>query len=312
MKSKVLLFCTLLSAGLGLYSCDTETTGDSSNYWTRNALTHLKLRGAVKTLTQTERVYNFNTEGNLSSQVVYGNETFYHYEDGKMVRSVSYYSGSEIGDTIRYEYDNVGKFIPRSTFHLFETGLVPALSAVITSQGRTDYDFHGSNLWIVYSINMGNDLRAMDTAVVAFTGNYPSSYTGVFEFMNNMTYAANGMFRTYSEGFLYPESSSTRAYSFLSNDDYLLMSSRVETSTGSYNNGTSTTSYTYNSHFDVLKETYVSSYMNGDEQSSYQSETEYSDYVYDSNGNWTSRKMRSKNQDVWSAYQTETRGFEYY
>ena len=312
MKSKVLLFCTLLSAGLGLYSCDTETTGDSSNYWTRNALTHLKLRGSVKTLTQSERVYNFNTEGNLSSQDVNGNETFYHYVDGKMVRSISYYSGSEIGDTILCEYANVGKFIPRNTFHLFEDGLVPALSAVISSQGRTDYDFHGSNLWIVYSTKVRNELVPMDTAVVAFSGNYPASYSNGSAFINNMTYANNGMFRTYNEGFLYPESSSTTAYSFLSNDTYLLMSSRVLTFTGSYNNEISTTSYTYNSRFDVLTETYVSSYINGDEQSSYQSETEYSDYVYDSNGNWTSRKMRSKNQDVWSAYQTETRGFEYY
>jgi hypothetical protein len=48
------------------------------------------------------------------------------------------------------------------------------------------------------------------------------------------------------------------------------------------------------------------------EQSSETWSSQWSDYVYDSTGNWTSRKTRSSSQGVWGDYTTETRSLTYY
>ncbi|MCX6307664.1 MAG: hypothetical protein NTY32_02145 [Bacteroidia bacterium] len=199
MKTR-LIVSALLVLALGFFSsCDQEgVNGDTSNYWNANALTKMKLRGAVHTLTletEGQTVFTFNTDGNLTSKVTtastYSNSYTYSYENGKLITetSTSTYSSSSpkratSTSTTTYEYQNTGKYIPRGPIHLYETGLVPSLSAIIYATNRQDFDFHGSDLWIVSSANgIPND-----TTVVKYTGNYPLSSQNSWSYCNNMTY----------------------------------------------------------------------------------------------------------------------------
>lgn len=311
MKTR-LFVSALLALSIGfLTSCDTEgVDGDISNYWSSNALTKLQLKGSVHTMTMNDdgqTVYTFNTDGNLTSKVQtgssYSNSYTYTYEDGKMISETSTYSSSTSSSqrasqtsTTFYEYENTGKYVPRGPFHIYEMGLVPALSAIIFPSSRTDFEFHGSDLWIISSSNG----VANDTTIVRYNDKYPSSSGNTWSYVNNMTYASNGMFLTYDEGFFGPNYDDKRAYTFLPDDKYLLIKKMVNTYTGT-NNTVNTTNYTYNDKKDIL------------EQSSEEWTTQWTDYDYDTAGNWTSRKTRySTGESTWSEYRTETRSFTYY
>ncbi len=311
MKTRLLVSAVLVLA-LGFFSsCDQEgVNGDTTNYWNANALTKMKLRGAVHTLTletEGQTVYTFNTDGNLTSKVTtgstYSNSYVYTYENGKLVTetATNTYSSNSAQRTTStsvttYEYENTGKYIPRGAFHIYEMGLVPSLSAIIYSTNRQDFVFHGSDLWIVSSANGVPN----DTAIVEYTGDYPSSVLMPWSYCRNMTYATNGMFLTYEEGFYGPSYDDNRAYTFQSDDTYLLVKKVVNTYTGT-NNNVSTTNYTYNDKKDIT------------EESSDSWASQWANYVYDSAGNWTSRQTRySTGETTWSAYTTETRTITYY
>jgi len=311
MKTRMFVSAILVLT-LGVFtSCDTGgVNGDNTNYWSSNALTKMQLRGAVHTLTvetEGQTVYTFNTDGNLTSKVMsgatYSNSYSYMYENGKLISetSMSTYSSSSpqratTTSTTTYEYENTGKYIPRGPFHLYEMGLVPSLSAAIYETSRQDYDFHGSDLWIVSSSNG----IPTDTAIVKYAGNYPLSTQTTWSYCNNMTYASNGMFLTYDEGFYGANYDDKRAYTYIPDDTYLLINKMVNTTTGT-SNSVSTTNYTYNDKKDIT------------EESSDAWATQWADYVYDSTGNWTSRKTRySTGETTWSSYTTETRLITYY
>jgi hypothetical protein len=207
MKTRLICTAFFVAAFCLFTSCDTEgVEGDTSNYWSSNALVKMKLRGSVHTMTVNndgETVYTFNSDGNLTSKVTtgsnYSNSSTYTYENGKLISETNTYTStasvqqrSSNSSTTNYEYENVGKYIPRGPFHLYEMGLVPALSAVINATNRVDYDFHGTDLWIVSSANGTPN----DTTIVTYSGNYPISTGNAWSYCNNMTYASNGMFLT--------------------------------------------------------------------------------------------------------------------
>ena len=311
MKTR-LFISALIVLSLGFFSsCNQEgVNGDTTNYWNANALTKMKLRGAVHTLTvetEGQTVYTFNTDGNLTSKVTtgttYSNSYTYTYENGKLISETSNYTYSSSSPkrasnitTTTYEYQNAGKYIPRGPIHLYETGLVPSLSAIINATNRQDFTFHGSDLWIVGSSNG----IPSDTTVVKYTGAYPSSILNSWSYCNNMSYATNGMFLTYDEGFYGPNYDNKRAYTFLPNDTYMLIKKMVNTNTGT-TNSVETTNYTYNEKKDIT------------EDASDSWATQWANYVYDSAGNWTSRQTRySTGETTWSAYTTETRSITYY
>jgi len=311
MKTR-LFVSALIVLALGFFSsCDQQgVNGDTSNYWNANALTKMKLYGAVHTLTvetEGQTVYTFNTDGNLTSKVTtgttYSNSYTYSYENGKLISETSTYTYSSISpqrasttSTTTYEYQNTGKYIPRGTFHLYAMGLVPSLSAVIYDTNRQDYVFHGTDLWIVSS----TDGIPNDTTVVKYTGDYPSSTINAWSYCNNMTYATNGMFLTYDEGFYGPNYDDKRAYTFLPDDTYLLIKKIVHNTSGSSASYTET-NYAYNDKKDITEEN-ASTWAK-----------QWANYVYDSAGNWTSRQTRfSTGETTWSEYTTETRSFTYY
>jgi len=303
MKTRLFVSALIVWSLCFMTSCDSSgVTGDTTNYWASNSLVRMQLHGAVHTMTKTVGqdvlVYTFNTDGNLVSESTTGlsgnYSTTYTYQNGKLI------STTNGNSTTTFEYGNTGKYIPEMPFHIYMMGLVPELSAMINSNYRTDYIFHGTDLWLITSAQG----IPTDTTVFQYTGSYPTSSTLYSDATNHstigMTYADNGMFKTYTEHYSGPSYLENSVVSFLADDVFQLEHNVVSTNTYENETNNSTTNFTYNDHQDMT------------EQSSETWSSQWSDYVYDSTGNWTSRKTRSSSQGVWGDYTTETRSLTYY
>lgn len=334
MKSNILVFLTFILFSFCFSACDTENVDPVervSNYWTSNDLTKLKLRGPVKTLTQGEDVYNFDKLGNKTFENINERKTTYTYKNGYLM-TASYsdtINNSSLSGFSKYEYKNKGKFIPIAPNKLNDYGLIFELSAIIGLMGRTDYEFHGNDLWIVHSYLSNNVLVTVDTTIVEYAGDFPIAMT-----KNNywelpiINYSNNGMFldftnttRTLSVA-PYPSTLTDITYTYFPNDTYLLPSKNVTSSRTieDYYTRTSikTINYTYNTFFDIESaetdlETFNLSF--DDSIMNLHKSTlivEYYDYVYDEKENWISRKSHTSIGEYWYGEQIETRTIEYY
>lgn len=292
-----------------LVSCDTEGTTDDpgntgTNYWNSNTLTRMQLRGSVHSLVQDEAgfqaTYTFNADGNLTSYLVVGRSLInYTYQDGKLV------SETFQSTTTNYEYNNAGKYVPLDAWELYDMGLVPGLSAIIEGQERWDYTFNGSKLLIIHKYNG----TPMDTATFDYTGNYPTGQSMVTPYHTNtltMTYAANGMFKSYSNQMSGQGFQESRVLTFKADDTYQLKDKMVSSNTWESQTSTSTTQYTYNDKKDLTEQV-------SDTDGTIYEGTRFTDYVYDEKGNWTSRKvsMYNTNSQTWQVVKTETRTINY-
>jgi hypothetical protein len=265
----------------------------------------MQLRGSVKTLTVGTTVTTFNADGNIASIVnPYQSQTL-SYSNGKLV-SVSTEFNQQMGmpalrslstSTKQYEYSNGSKFIPTMNPFIsrpfwLETTLVQGLSAEIQDNFRIDYVFHGADLWVISSNKSENVWVPNDTAVVTYSGDYPTHSTSEHGAIQSVTYSDNHCFSNLTVQFF----ETSHVYTFLADDKYMLASTIVT----SYPGGTpSTSTYTYNSHKDIQT------------VEQYGTLTEY-EYEYDSHDNWTSCRSRYKQGETWSDYQTETRSLTYY
>jgi hypothetical protein len=315
MNTKMFVICLCLS-GLLLTSCDpNEINNDSKNYWEQNAWVRMQLKGKVKTLTveeQSTNVIQFSENGMINSKTTtsmgeYGGttiETNTYSANGNLIKTIteSNYNLNSYKDTVSYEYGTHGKYIPNSGFHIWMSGLTPNLTAIIATSYRTDYAFKGNDLYI---INTSKSTMEKDTTIFAFSGKYPVSTETSWSFVENLTYANNGMFLTYTEGFKSPNSRTTRVYTFKVDADYLLLDSESETYVDTMNpeyNSSDVTNFEYNDKKDLIR------------TSRGESIEEYFNYVYDANGNWTSRQYRSKYDanSTWSASDPVTRTIVYW
>lgn len=307
---KLQFVSVLIALTMGLLtSCDTGGTtddpnGNETNYWSSNSLTRMQLHGSVRTLVQDESgfqaTYAFNSDGNLTSYSVVGRYAInYTYENGKLK------SETMQSTTTNYEYTNVGKYVPLDSYDLYVKGLVPALSAIIKGTERTDYVFSGSNLSIIHSYNG----TPMDTVHFQYTGNYPTGQSFVTPWHTStltITYAANGMFKSYSNQMSGQSFQESRVLTFKTDDTYQLKDNAVNSNTFESQTSTSTTKYTYNDKKDITEEV-------SDLDGTVNGGSRYTEYVYDSQGNWTSRKVLLFTMgQTWEVDRTETRTITYY
>lgn len=307
---KQLFVSAILALSLGiLSSCDTGGTtddpnGDGTNYWTSNTLTRMQLRGSVRTLVQDESgfqaTYAFNSDGNLTSYSVVGRFAInYTYENGKLK------SETMQATTTTYEYANTGKFVPIDSYDIYDNGLVPGLSAIIKGTERTNYVFNGSNLLIIHTYNgIPND-----TTTFQYTGDYPTGQSMVTPWHTNtltITYAANGMFKSYSNQMSGQSFQESRVLTFKSDGTYQLKDKWVNSSTFDSQTTNSTIQYAYNDKKDITEEV-------NDQDGTVNGGNKYTEYVYDTQGNWTSRKVLMFTAGkTWELDHTETRIITYY
>ena len=264
----------------------------------------MKLRGKVKTLKNENEQFEFNEKGFVTISLYeaegYSNSIVYSYDsDGKLVSTTTtnINGATTTTDTRNYAYDNHGRYVANSGFHLHESGLTPNLKSITGAGFKTEYVFNGDNLLIVSTYD-----AKKDTLIVKYDGKYPVSSSTLWSFMKDMEFASNGMFTKYSEGFIGQGYKTTRIHTFEKDDEYqLLKSVRYENLNGEELTVT-TRAITYNDKKDVLT----------DIEEGY--EQVYSDYVYDDKGNWTSRKYKYKNgaESAWSDVITESRTITYW
>lgn len=306
MKNQKLSVILFASALVLFTSCDPNAIDGSSNYWNSSTLIRIHLNGKVKTVTQGNQTDSYNQDGFITKSVYTSDEgtstTIYNYASTGELQSTDFSSnmGTAISYSTTYEYGNTGKYIVSHPFHIMMSGLVPELKSSTSKWGRMDYMFNGNTMLLISTNNSGGEIFK-DTATVLYSGKYPSSLTTSGSFAKDMTYASNGMFITYTEGFQGPDYYDERKYYFKPDNKFLLTDSIVYNATNQSGSTHSVTKYYYDSKKNVIKE------LSAD------GTTEYS-YVYDSNDNWTlkTKKTKAPGSSTWDDSTTETRTITYW
>jgi hypothetical protein len=301
-----------------LFSCKTsdsegdDGSGTTDSYWKSSSLVRMNLNGKVKTLIEDEHTYRFDEDGNLTSESYvngYSGYSIYNeYQNGELISqtrktpTLALTLGDSVTETTYFEYDNSGKYIPLSPIQVSENGLVPDLSAKYDATDRSDYTFHGSDLWIVTSTMQSAVWVSNDTSIVRYSMNYPFSFTGDERSFNDLEYSSDGKILYYRENYFSPDSSSSNVLRYQSLNGWMLLSSKVcKTILPPADTSIVSTSLLYNENGYLLSSSSTDGAME-----------EYSDYVYDVKGNWTARKQRSKTGSLWSDLQQKIRTLEYY
>lgn len=285
---QILLFLVLLIGGLS--SCQTasdiEDDSNVSVYWESNDLIRMHLHGMVDTLIEDGYTTSFNKDG---------------WRDDRFKAN--------------YEYNNVGKYVPSSavSFRNHLT-LIPSLSANKGNTNRSLFTMVDDTLMEVYNqiVDEYNKEIWRTTALskVVFSGKYPKKITdgGYDNIYDNFVYSSNGMYRSFND--------SHGKYTFLEDNEYLRLSSYVcNYQYTIYSHTASLTdtvnysvNYSYNDRKDLLNVVRNDSILGPNVAFE-----EYTDYQYDQQGNWISRKFKSKQVD--SNYidsTTQTRVITYY
>jgi len=316
MKIRFLFFLSALFVGACcLTSCEEGATDENTDelasiYWNKSAAFQMQLKGKVKTLylEDSTAIVNFNESGNLISDVSFEEVTHYNYSNGRLTSIInrSIWDDQSYMDTTTFTYGASGKYVPMDQEVL--GGLYRNLASFHDRIRSTSFVQSGDSMLMIlsheghYTAMNRTPMAMQDTAVLKYNGGvFPVSLRRGIR-MTSMTYATDGRFLTVDDVYNYGEG---QLYSYLttymSDSEYLLPISRVDKENGQT---TSTTTYTYNENGDQL------TYVNSDY------EVEYRDYQYDSNGNWISRKHRSRytyvENPTWSDDLIQTRSFTYW
>lgn len=304
MKTK-LFWVLFFVAAIVFSGCEpSDVNTNFKNYWSSNSLVRMKLRGKVKTLKNENQQFEFNEKGFVTISLYeaegYSSSIAYNYDsDGKLVSTTTtnINGATTTTDTRNYAYDNHGRYVVNSGFHLHESGLTPNLKSITGDGFNTEYVFSGDNLLV---INIYDSEK--DTLIVKYDGKYPVSSSTSWSFMTDMEFASNGMFTKYSEGFVGQGYKTTRIHTFEKDDEYQLLKTVRNENLNGEELTVSTRTITYNDKKDVLT----------DNEEEY--EQVYYDYVYDDNDNWISRKYKYKNgvESAWSNVITESRSITYW
>lgn len=311
---KKLLFFAL-AATLCLVSCNKDDFADeNTNWWYRSQLGPKGVKSITDDYGNTT-IYNQN--GTVASEKQEGYEAKFTYnKDGLLTESNStqVLNGKTITSVWKFEYNNKGKFVPRpigvgSIFHVYLLGLVPDLSKVTIQDSEAgncvmEYTFSGDKMTMTTT---GGAYGPYEPVVVEYKGNYPNSCETDMEFFGPITYQENGMFDTYTEGFINEgQKTTTRTFHVLKGrNDMMLTEKMVDISWGE----TTTDTYTYNEHGDQI----LSESVTAHEKS--RSETTYE---YDSKGNWVKAEWVHSYYDTSAGKwvernrSTQTRKIEYY
>lgn len=312
MKKNILKLIWL-SLSFGLFiSCSTESeiikTELEKNYWSRNDLVRMQLHGKVKTLEEVDLTTIFNSEGNMSSKIKrqYGATYLsdYYYTNSKLdsILTANIFTSDTIITRCYYEYHNEGKYVPETVTDFANNNrLISGLSAIKGEVNRILFDMlNDSIMQITHQYVDEYDKSIWHTSlqsIVLFSREYPKSIDCVSGFFNEFKYASNGMYRSYIKNQV--------QYTFLEDKEYLQLSEYVLSDKETY-------TVDYNEHRDLLTLISPESIFDWN-LSRFITGKEYSDYIYDENENWISRKFRFKSEEKeWSEYTTETRIITYY
>lgn len=276
---------------------DSTALNDSSNYWNSNTLRRQQLNGKVKAVSYSDRDEDYNEQGFITKSIItlaYGTKTtMYTYATTGELTGTSINS---IATT--YAYQSMGKYVVAKPYDLLTGGLVPNLKSYTTLDGGADYSLQADNMTLITSSNGGAN---KDTTTIKYSGKYPVSITNKTGFTKNMTYAANGMFLTFTQGAQSTGSSNENRYYFKPDNRFQLIDSIGHYVTESSVTTHTVEKYTYDANKNILTKE--------DANFNYQY-----NYTYDSHNNWTSKTTKSKTKGAinWGTPTTEIRVITYW
>lgn len=294
------LLIVLASSLFILSSCNKEKKEGETCYWDNNALFFENLNGKVKTITDTYSKTSFNEAGNITSVgPVNGSEwgTTYSYDAAGRITSIVETYGKSV-TTTSFTYEDNGKYIPRTNFHLYETGLIYGQKSITIGGSNTQnisIVVDGDKVYEYLSYEDGKD-----TIVFTYSGKYPVSCEREFEFMKDITYDKKGMMISYTEGFRGDDYLDTRVNTFIDQNGHMLKVKYAQSYVSGSDSFSSTVTYKYDEHNNMISS-----------ESTDGAKSE-SQYVYDAQGNWTTCKSRNYFDGAWQEWYESTRTIEYY
>lgn len=311
MKLRSLYFLSALFVGACCMTSCEDGTGENTDdletiYWNKSAAFQMQLKGKVNSVVVDDSLetYVFNQAGNLTSSTDTYSATEYIYSSGRLIRQITTHTyGGETSnkDTMNFTFGTSGKYLPL-IMESEMVGLFKNLASIkYPWNSTTTFTASGDSMLMLssqaqHNTMMGEYMNLPDTTgSITFNGGlFPVTIRTNYG-LTSITYAADGRFLTIQENSFFRSKLTT----YKSNSNYMLPVSVV--GQYEYEETPSTTTYTYNDKEDLI-------YVDGSS-----TDEEYSDYVYDSKGNWTSRSYRTKyGQDSWSNKETETRVITYW
>lgn len=317
MKIKSLFFMSALCLGVFcLTSCEEGTNGEDggdleSIYWNKSAAFQMQLKGKVKTVVvDTITTISFNESGNIISEITdnngFINKNLLTYSNGRLVRNIysSGYGEHGYSDTTNITYGTWGKYLPTNSNDAIDMKLIRNVAGIKSNHSSTRFVSSGDSILMITSNeNLYNSKRKAemgyaDTTSLTFNGGlYPVSMKRGNR-VCTITYASDGRFLTIDDKYVDFYQTNSTVTTFKSDSKYLLPVSIVRKQG---NEAYSTETYEFNENDDIISK----------DGQSY--DEEYSDYVYDAKGNWTSRNYRSKESaGEWSPKRKQTRTITYW
>jgi len=303
MKTHRLLVPFVLMTVALFTSCDPNAIDNgTTNYWNSNTLIRQHLNGKVKTVTYSNgtQTDTYNENGYLASQVYTSTNgastTTYHYASSGELTSTDFSSNMTtpaVSYSTNYQYQDIGKYVVEFPYpeHLMMSGLVPNLKSITYNNGNNGsavtYIFNGDQLTIL-SVSTSDSYTYRDTSYVTYSGKYPVSMSHAGSYAKDITYASNGMFKTVTTG--YQGSANETVNYFKADSKFLLMDSVVS--------NLGTTHYSEKYSYDLNKNVSRVVYSSG---------TIYNySFVYDSQGNWTSKTTTISGTPTDTSIETRT------
>ncbi len=287
---QIKFLATLFLVGIILTSCEPNyKPNESKSYWESGDCVRQQLKGKVKQLNDGQHgstmILQFDRQGRFTNVDIgtFVSATYTYNTQGQIISVTNKGEGTTL-----FTYGDHGKYI------LYD---VPRLNLQSMSSPNYKIDIVVESKSKVLQIRTIEGVK--DTTILTYDGKYPIKVESKYG-VESFTYASNGMYASIEE--VYP--TQTRKIKYKADPQFLL----IESVFISYSDGKRVSvKYIYNKNKDLTE---IQEY---DEQNKVSATTEYSDYVYDSNNNWTSRKMREMNYNgKWGEYTTQKRTITYW
>ena len=330
----------------------TDEVWYSSNFWERTDRQKEGLRGPVKKWCETTYVgrtdYEYDRQGHLIKTREYKSDgtgeekicTYSYDASGRLVKMEVRYAGDDtVYATETYEYDNPGRFVATNLFDcgMEVTGLNNAIIKDCSYYERKVYGAGEYNYWTAtytfgddgnltvkesnYSKADG-DAEPMNPSESSFTVRYQNGMPVASEGENRrykvleVSYYPNGMYRYYkmaeSNVYNFDTGWDVKAWTMLDNGRYLAVKEfdLLEGQPSSISLTSRWYSRRYDEHFDLIEN------KEGNKERGAADpvfDDTWTDYKYDSHGNWISRDEHGIARRSGQEYTTtHTRVIEYF
>lgn len=304
MRTKLYLFAGLLFLITAVISCkknDDPNPPQTENVFWEDHWRVCELKGQPKTVVFTDGEYDWSLEFNSNGKLIKQHNTILEYDSKnrltKIIRGEGDGSYCDC-DIIELEYGNHSKYVMIQHLFDFPFMLVKGVTAIILDGIRCEFIVNKTSITFVDLFDEGDFGYTM-----YYSGDFPThgecmiDGPGQIAYKYGKDYKFSEVYQTYDDSEHYGKSifNTTDTPYILPTFDERILDEL----------GYNTTKYEYTSDWELIKKIGT-----GLEYHNY--EESYSNYKYDSQGNWTERTINRKYGSGETKTRTETRTITYY